>query len=65
VSDQLELTASPLAAFSDVELASEMILDATMVLSMGETGIAPAVAAALRAGRLAALHELLERWEPR
>ncbi len=62
MSDQLEISASPLAAVSDVDLADE-ILDTTMVLSMGQGGIGPAVAAALRASRLEALRELLKRWE--
>lgn len=62
MSTQLEIPASPLAAVSDVDLA-DAICDDTLVLEMGETGIAPSVAAALRASRLDALRELLKRWE--
>lgn len=61
MSAQLEITASPLAALSDAELADE-ILDDTLVLEMGETGIAPGVAANLRSSRLEACRELLRRW---
>ena len=50
------------AELSDADLA-DVVYDATMILEMGTTGIAPHVAVALRGRRLEAVRELVMRWE--